>query len=102
MPSRPRSSFGSEASEFSRDEMSMKVLADATLALLSNTRTWPVFCTTYQRAELAGAWSIRMGCVKFGRLGNTRCVSIETPLGGSPARQVALVGRASRPETPVG
>src|SRR5690242_17546176 len=82
--------------------MSMKVLADETLAVLSNTRTWPVFCTTYQRAELPGACSIRMGCVKFGKLGNTRCASSATPLGGSPARQLVLLGRASRPEVPVG
>ena len=102
MPSRPRSSLELAGSEFSFDEMSMKPLVDETLAVLSNTRTWPVFCTTYQRAELPGACSMRMGCVKFGRFGNTRCVSIETPLGGSPARQLVLLGRASRPEEPVG
>src|SRR5678815_3237170 len=102
MPSRPRSSLELEGSEFSFDAMSMKVLADDTSAVLSNTRTWPVFCTTYQRAELPGACNIRMGCVKFGKLGNTRCASSEMPLGGSPARQLVLLGRASRPEVPVG
>jgi hypothetical protein len=53
---------------------------------LSNTRTEPVFCTTYQRAEFPGSWSMAMGCVKFGRFENARCTASDTAvLGGSPA-----------------
>ena len=58
--------------------MLMNSLVVATLAVLSNTRTEPVFCTTYQRAELPGSCSMAMGCVKFGRLGNTRCTASDT------------------------
>src|SRR5262245_42910671 len=104
MPSRPRSSFrpGPELG-FSRDAMSMKVRVVVTLGVLSNTRTWPVFCTTYQRAELPGSCSMAMGCVNPGVMfGNTRCWSMDTPLGASPATQVVLDGRESRPEVGVG
>src|SRR4051812_48360168 len=98
MPSRPRSS----AEESRREVTSMKTLDVATLALLSNTRTRPVFSTTYQRAELLGACIIATGC-ENARLGNTRCLFIDTePSEGAPARQVAFAGRASRPETAVG
>ena len=72
-----------------------------TFGVLSNTRTEPVFCTTYQRAELPGSCSMAMGCVKFGRFAKARCTASDTVvLGGSPARQVALEGRPSRP--PIG
>src|SRR6187549_742246 len=65
---------------------------------LSNTRTEPVFCTMYQRAEFPGSWSMAMGCVKFGRFANARCTaSVTAVLGGSPARHVVLDGRLSSP-----
>src|SRR6185295_5975497 len=98
MPSSPRSSLELVGSELSRDETSMNRLEVATLLVLSNTRTWPVFWTMYQRAELPGACNMATGCVKV-RFGNTRCSAIDTDVpGASPARQVALAGRASRPE----
>src|SRR5262245_9321358 len=98
MPSRPRSSLELLGSEFSRDEMLMNSLVVATLAVLLNTRTEPVFCTTYQRELLPGSCNIAMGCVKLGRLANARCTASGTVvLGGSPARQVVLAGRPSRP-----
>jgi hypothetical protein len=81
------------------EEMSMKVRVVDTFGVLSNTFTCPVFCTTYQRAEFPGSCSIATGCVKPGRLANTRCTANDTVLAGaSPARQVVLDGRASRPE----
>src|SRR4051812_9750123 len=101
MPSRPRSSVALPGLEFSRDETSMNVRFADTLAVLSNAITWPVFCTMYQRAALPGSCSIAMGCVKFARFGNTRCTAkLTLVLGGSPARHVALAGRASRPAVP--
>src|SRR5690242_9236115 len=99
MPSKPRSSCGSPAFELSFDEMSMKVRVLDTLGVLSNTFTWPVFCTTYQRAGFPGSCSIATGWVKLGRPGNTRCTASDTELlGASPARQVVFDGRASRPD----
>src|SRR4051812_49572611 len=78
--------------------MSMNSRVLETDGVLSNTRTDPVFCTTYQRAELPGSWSMAMGCVKFGRLEKARCTASDTlVLGGSPARQVVFEGRVSRP-----
>src|SRR6185503_17259090 len=100
MPSSPRSSVGLVGSEFSRPAMLMNSRDVETLAVLSNTRTEPVFCTTYQRAELPGSCSMAMGCVKFGRLAKARCTAKDTVVpGGSPARQVVLAGRPSRPPT---
>src|SRR5262245_48853766 len=99
MPSRPRSSVGVFGSELSFDAMLMNSRDVDAFAVLSNTRTEPVFWTMYQRALLPGSWSIAIGCVKFGRFGNTRCTSkLTAVLGGSPARQLVLEGRASRPE----
>src|SRR5262245_42169599 len=98
MPSRPRSSLLLFGSELSRDEMLMNSRVVETFAVLSNTRTEPVFCTTYHRAEFPGSWSMAMGCVKFGNCVNTRCTASDTAvLGGSPARQVVFEGRLSRP-----
>src|SRR3954470_23810008 len=98
MPSNPRSSLELLGSELRRDATSMNTLELATLFVLSNTRTCPVFCTTYQRALLPGACSIAMGCVKV-RFGNTRCKAIDTDVpGASPARHAAFAGRASSPE----
>ena len=100
MPSRPRSSLELAGSELSRDERLMNSRVVETFGVLSNTRTEPVFCTTYQRAELPGSCSMAMGWVKFGRLANARCTARDTVvLGGSPARQVVLEGRPSRPPT---
>src|SRR4051812_10049105 len=98
MPSRPRSSVALVGSELSREEMLMNSRDVDTPALLSNTRTEPVFCTTYQRASLPGSCSSAMGCEKLASCGNTRC----TPrlcVGGAPARQVVFEGRESRPVT---
>src|SRR4030095_14457395 len=98
MPSRPRSSVGLLGSELRRVERLMNSRVVETFGVLSNTRTEPVFCTTYQRAELPGSCSMAMGCVKFGRLAKARCTAkLTVALGGSPARQVVLDGRASRP-----
>src|SRR5215203_3190422 len=70
----------------------------ATFGVLSNTRTEPVFCTTYQRALFPGSCSIATSCVKLGRLANARCTAKLTLVpGASPARHVVLDGRASRP-----
>src|SRR5688572_24857904 len=99
MPSSPRSSFAVLGSELRRDERLMNSLVLETLGVLSNTRTEPVFSTTYQRAEFPGACNMAMGCEKAGKLGNTRCTASEIPLpGASPARQVVLEGRWSSPE----
>ena len=79
--------------------MLMNSVVVETPALLSNTRTEPVFCTTNQRELSPGACNIAMGCVNT-RLGNARCTDSDTVLlGGSPARQVVLIGRPSRPPT---
>src|SRR6187401_1670229 len=100
MPSRPRSSFELLGSELRRELTSMNTRVVDTLAVLSNTSTCPVFCTTYQRALLPGSCSIAMGCVKLGRFANARCTASETELSGaSPARQVVFDGRESRPDT---
>src|SRR4249920_3674466 len=98
MPRSPRSSLELAGSEFRRVERLMNSRVVETFGVLSNTRTEPVFCTTYQRAELPGSWSMATGWVKFGRPANTRCTASDTVLlGGSPARQVVFDGRASRP-----
>src|SRR5688500_2382862 len=108
MPSRPRSSVSLAAFELRRDARLMNSFDVATFGVLSNTRTEPVFCTTYQRELSPGACSIAMvwrdvavGARGNVRFGNTRCTAMLTVLlGGSPARQVVFAGRASRPEVP--
>src|SRR3954468_12563648 len=100
MPSRPRSSVGLLGSELSRAARLTNSRVVETSAVLSNTRTEPVFCTTYQRAEFPGSCNMAMGCVKAGRLANAGWTASDTVLlGGSPARQVVLEGRLSRPPT---
>src|SRR5262245_44136806 len=91
MPNRPRSSLELLGLEFSSPAMLMNSRDVETLAVLSNTRTEPVFCTTYQRAETPGSCSMAMGCVKFGRFGNTRCVVRATGGGGGGGGGAALV-----------
>src|SRR5262245_54411365 len=99
MPSRPRSSCALCGSELSLLAMLMNSREVLTFAVLSNTRTAPVFCTTYQRASLPGSCSSAIGCVKLGRFGNTRCTArLRLVPGSAPARHVAFAGRASRPE----
>src|SRR5881396_1632142 len=100
MPSRPRSSVGLVGSDVSRDARLTNSRVVETFGVLSNTRTDPVFCTTYQRVEFAGSCSMAMGCVKFGRLANARWTASDTVLlGGSPARHVVFAGRLSSPAT---
>jgi hypothetical protein len=79
MPSRPRSSLSLAGFEFRRDARLMNSVDVDTFAVLSNTRTEPVFCTTYQRELSPGACNIAMVCREFAvgasgkvRLGNTR------------------------------
>ena len=81
MPSSPRSSLLLPGAELSREAMSMNTLDEPTLFVLSNTRTCPVFWTTYQRAALPGACSIAMGCVNV-RFGKTRCAAIDVAAHG--------------------
>src|SRR5688500_10131861 len=98
MPSRPRSSFELLGFELRRPAMLMNSEVAETFAVLLNTRTDPVFCTTYQRAELPGSCNMAIGCVKFGKPVNARCRATDTvPLGASPARQLVFAGRASSP-----
>src|SRR5687767_10851559 len=99
MPSRPRSSLESAGFELRRDAILRNSRVLDTPASLSKTRIEPVFCTTYQRAELPGSCSIATGCEKLGRLLKTRCTDSDTALlGASPARQVEFAGRLSRPD----
>src|SRR6478735_727568 len=98
MPSRPRSSVALPAICAAT---LMNTRFAATSSWLSNTCTVRVFSTTYQRALLAGSCSISTGEEKAARLGNTRSTASDTWLdGASPARQVVLAGRESRPATP--
>src|SRR5690349_3309409 len=100
MPSNPRSSLAEVGSELSRPDKLMNSRVVEALATLSNTRTEPVFWTTYQRELLPGSWSMAMGWVNE-RLGKTRCTATDKALfGASPARQVPLEVRVSRPLTP--
>ena len=100
MPSKPRSSFELPGLELSREDTLMNSRVVETLALLSNTRTEPVFSAMYQRALLLGSWSMAMGCEKFGRFAKAREMAMDTvPVGGSPARQVVFEGRLSSPPT---
>src|SRR4051812_23692064 len=98
MPRRPRSSLELAGAGLRRDARVMNSRVTEKFGGLSNTRTEPVFFTTYHRAELPGSCSMAMGCVKFGRFANARCTAKDTVvLGGSPARQVVFEGRPSRP-----
>src|SRR5690349_8191901 len=99
MPSKPRSSSAEVVSELSRVATLMNSAVLVTPALLANTRTAPVFCTTNQRESSPGACNMATGCVNPGViLGNTRCQP-NVNAGASPARQVAFDGRLSRPPT---
>src|SRR6187551_1396641 len=100
MPSRPRSSVALPA--ICPATLMNRRFAD-TLGWLSNTCTVPVFSTTYQRALLAGSCSISTGEENAARLGNTRSTARDTtPEGASPARQLELAGRESRPDNAPG
>src|SRR5688500_13751692 len=97
MLSRPRSSFALFGLYDIRPEISTNCRVVDTPGVLSNTRTMPVFCATYQRSVRVGSCSIAIGTENV-RFGNTRSTaSGNGERGASPARQVVLAGRESSP-----